>query len=287
MKKILALLMCFAFAGAAEAETANFDQGLKGSNILKDSQNKSYAFPNSIIPFDSSDGYTEDCARFSFRPSDALLSKEVKLRSEEHSQDCYIVNEKGPNGTVIPMEICDDTYGEVWNKTVRMEIMDRELFPWEDETFNICLNGPGLTMHFTQASYKYDVKQTEQDGKAFFVLTPKEKKVLRPDKNGINFIDLKYNQDSGAYVLTLKDSWAKEYAGERVLLKADLYHDKTLWGDSHEGAGEVTLNIAGEYEVLIPANEVKKAYVKWGFKRIGKISIREFIDKGETPRVEK
>ncbi len=285
MKKIMVFILCFGFAGYSVAET-DFDQGLNVNDIIKSVPKKAHKVPP-IVPFGGSDSYTEDCARFHFHPSDALLSKKVNLRSEEHSQDCYIVNEPGPNGTTIPMEICDDTYGTVWSKSVQMEILDRELFPWEDESFNICLNGPGLTMHFTQVSYKYDVKQTEQDGKVFFVLTPKEKKVLRPDKKGIQLVDLKYNQGSGEYVLTLKDIWSKEYAGERVLLKADLYHDKPLWGDSYEGAGEVTLNVAGEYEVVISADELKKAYVKWGFKRIGKISIVEFIDKGETPRVEK
>ena len=285
MKTIIILSLCMGFANYGAAET-DFNNMLNANDIVKSIPKKARKVPP-IVPFGGSDSYTEDCARFKLDRSGGMVSEKVKLRSVETETDCYIVNEPGPNGTSIPIEICDETTGTEWNKTVQLEIMNRDLFPWEKEIFNICLNGPETQIHFTQAAYKYNVKQAEQGGEVFFVISPKEKKVLRPDKNGVQFVNLEYNHGFMAYVLTLKDIWAKEYAGERVMVKGHLYEDKYLWGDSDKGEFKSVLNVAGEYEVLIPADEVKKGYVKWGFERIGKISLNEFVDKGETSRVKK
>jgi len=99
MKKILALLICFAFTGAAGAQVVNFDQGINTKAVVDhyyDGYDDSYDNYNNNfnhLPSAHISGhsrYTRDCARFSFSAADGegdILSQKVRLRSTEYVEN--------------------------------------------------------------------------------------------------------------------------------------------------------------------------------------------------------
>ncbi len=313
MRKILALVLCFAFTGFAGAELVNFDQGINTKDVIHhtyDNQNghSAYYTPAPNGPFGHS-RYSRDCARFSYGPEDGdILSEKVRLRTTEYVNECYSVPVTGPNGHTTYTEHCYERPGQSWSQSVQLSIKNRKLLTWEREYFEVCLEGPwSPDLRIDDAAYKYNVKRVGNYD-TLFVLTPERKIKMNPDLNGIQLISFKYNKAAKNYTLKVKDLWAKDYAGEKISFKVDFYKDGWWFFNSYLGKTEVTFNTAGTYTITFAEKDLvkelvegmeddfnrskvtkgeKKYYAKWGFKRLSKLSTDKFMKKGETPKITK
>ncbi|MCG2711209.1 MAG: hypothetical protein L6420_03510 [Elusimicrobia bacterium] len=310
MRKALALLLCFAFTGFAGAEIVNFDQGIDTKEIIHhyyDGYNDYYT-PNVPMPMGHS-RYVRDCVRFSFGPSDNdILSEKVRLHSTEYVEHCFtIMQPNGPDHITGPVTHCYEVPGQSWRKGAQISIKARKLFPWEKENFEVCLEGPWMRLYTNNTAYEYNINRIGHYD-VLFELTPEYKKPMNPDLNGVQLVDFKYNEATQEYTLKVKDIWAKEYTGEKIMFKVELYKDGWWFFNSYLGKKEITFDSADTYEITFAENALetsvdegieadfkgieiirgaKKYYAKWGFKRIGSISKDKFMKKGETPKITK
>ncbi|MBU2575346.1 MAG: hypothetical protein KKH28_14860 [Elusimicrobia bacterium] len=188
-----------------------------------------------------------------------------------------------------------------WNQAGQISIKARKLYPWERESFEICLEGPWMRFYVNEAAYKYSVTAAGNYN-TLYTLTPRNKVAMDPDKNGISLAAFTYDAASKKYSLKLGDIWANEYAGEKTAIKVELYKDGFWFFDGFKGEKEFTFDPAAGYEMSFAENELdtskavanlddpnrgaKKYFVKWGFKRVGSISTDDFIKKGKTPKIE-
>jgi hypothetical protein len=301
--KVIAILVCFgiiSLTGNLSAEV-NFDQVVDIKSELKavsEDLNVPVPQPNKY-PVHSY--YTTDCARFSFGPSDnEITSEKVWLFSTEYVQECYMVPVHGPNGQVHYVERCYERPGMTYRQAGQINIKPRKLFPWERESFEICLRGPWMNLYIDEAAYKYTVRKVGNYD-TLFELSPQHKIAMKPDINGLNPLEFSYDNETKKYKFVIKDEWAKEYEGEKVAIKVELYRSIPNWFDSYKGEKEWTFDIAPSYEMSFTEKDLeqprndnndpvmrgpKKFYLKWGFKRIGNISKDTFMKKGKTNEIE-
>ncbi|KAF0124984.1 MAG: hypothetical protein FD189_2029 [Elusimicrobia bacterium] len=314
MKKILIAAVLLGFAGAAKAEEikVDFDGNSKGvSTLIEQASGVSADLPVADRYIGHS-RYTRDCVRFGFGPSDAAQTSErVWLRSQEYIQDCHTqyvqqchtVMVPGPNGTQVPQQQCSmrpvtqcyERPGQSWREAVQVKVEPRKLFPWERDSVEVCLEGPWSRLYVNQAAYKYSVSRTGNYD-TLYTLTPGKKVAMDPDKNGLEAVEFSY--EKGKYTFKVSDKWAKEYAGEKVAIKVDLYREVTFWPDSSRGEKEFVFDAANGYEMTFTEKDLQKAaasddyrgpkkfYLKWGFKRLGEISTDKFVKMEKTGSVE-
>ena len=314
MKKALALLLCFAFTGIAAAQEIDFDGK---SDIQKNVVQHSYDSHNGHSVYYAPDvhrpmghsRYSRDCARFSFGPDDGdILSEKVRLRSTEYVRECYSVPVTDAAGHTTYDQHCYERPGQSWSESVQISIKARKLLSWERENLEVCIEGPwSPNLYINEAAYKYTVERIGNYD-TLFELTPEYKKKMNPDLNGIQFVGFKYNKADETYTLKIKDIWAKDYAGDKIMFKVDFYKDGWWFFNSYLGKTEVTLACADTYEITFSEKDLeksivegmeedfkgvkitkgeKKYYAKWGFKRISDLSTDKFMKKGETPKITK
>lgn len=293
MRKILVLSFVVYLAGALNAQV-NFDQGAKTSDIINAPYNDAYT----PTPVPGRFGrYTRDCARFTFGPSDNdLMSEKVWLRSQEYVQECHTYYVPGPNGQNIPQQNCYERPGMSWNQQAQISIKARKLWPWERETFEVCLEGPWMDIYKYEAAYKYSTRKVGNYD-TLFELTPLNKIAMAPDMSGLEIAEFSYNKETKKYTFKVNDKWAKEYAGEKVAVKVELKKSVANWFDSSKGEKEFTFEVAPSYTMTFSEDELVKVsaetdntrlfenkgmYLKWGFKRLGKISTDKYMDRGDT-----
>ncbi len=306
MKRILIAAVLLGFAAAAKAEI-NFDQGVDVKAALEQASEKSADLPVADRYIGHS-RYTRDCVRFGFGPSDTeQLSEKVWLRSQEYIEDCHTNYVQqchtvtGANGqpqqvcSTVPQTHCWERPGQSWREAVQVKVETRKLFPWERDSFEVCLEGPWSRFYVNQAAYKYSVGKTG-NYETLYTLTPGKKVAMDPDKNGLEAVE--FSLEKGEYTFKVNDKWAKEYAGEKVAIKVDLYRQISFWPDSYKGEKEFVFDAANGYEMTFTEKDLQKAvaddnyrgpkkfYLKWGFKRLGAISTDDFVKKGETEAVE-
>ena len=308
MKKLLALAVFFSLASAVSAEV-NFDQGADLNQIISES---------SEIETPSADNnkyighYSRDCARFTFGPSEVeQLSQKVYLRSVEYMEQCYITyvqqcHTVTVNGQPqqqchqVPIQNCHQVPGQTWHSTAQVSVKQRMLFPWEKESFEACLEGPWMRIYKLNVSYKYSVKETGGYD-TLFELTPQARIPADPDEAGLSVGSFSYDKGTKKYTFKVNDKWAKEYAGEKVEIKIELKKSITGWFDSSKGEKTFSFTAAPFYEMTFAEGDLAKPqpadsrledraskgmYLKWGFKRIGKISTDKYVNRGETEFVQ-
>ncbi|MGC9070854.1 MAG: hypothetical protein ACP5IO_06055 [Elusimicrobiales bacterium] len=307
MKKAVAI-MCGIIMSVVYAQAEiDFDRGVNNKEIIKKDIDM-VAVPSVKYGIPGSVRYTRDCRRFSFGPADGeIMSDKVWLRSDEYRTECYTTYIPGPNGQFTPHQDCYESYVITHHRQAQINIKPRKLWPWEKETFEICLEGEWLDIYTIEAGYKYKIKQIGY-ADTLFELYPEYKIAMKPDPDGLNYTDFSYNKDTKKYTFIVKDKWFNEYAGEKVYIKIELKKEISGWFDPSLGSKEYTFDVAPEYriefsedELVQPDNntndenynrgerlfETKGFYLKWGFKRIGKISKDTYMDKGETNRIQK
>ncbi len=298
MRKMLALSLVFSLVSSISAEV-NFDQNTNTKDIISAPYNEAYT----PMPTPERFGrYTRDCARFTFGPSDnEIMSEKVWLRSQEYVQECHTYYVQGPNGQQIPQQNCYERPGMTWHQQAQINVKARKLFPWERETFEVCLEGPWMDIYKYEAAYKYSTKRVGNYN-TLFELTPQYKVAMDPDLAGLAIGEFSYNKETKKYTFKVNDKWAKEYAGEKIAIKVELKKSVSNWFDSSKGEKEFTFDVSSSYTMTFSENELikpeqeqsndyrlfddKGRYLKWGFKRLGKISTDKFMNKGDTPVIQ-
>lgn len=328
-KKILFAFACLGLAAAAGAEV-NFDKGVGVKSIIEQAGkpgNKDI-YPNTLYPYHSY--YTRDCRSVSFGPSAGpLTSERVYLDSTEYVRECHWVNVQqcqqvpvqtchtvmvpGPNGTQVAQQQCTTTYrqechmvqqqqcydrpGQTYRASAQLSIGKRQLFPWETESFSLCMEGPRVNVTPTASPYSYGVDQAGLYD-ITFNMTPNYRVPSNPDPNGLNYAAFTFKD--GKFTLSVSDKWAAEYAGDKVAIKIELKKDGWWFFDSSKGEKTFTLDTASSYDLVFAESDLtknkdfvddsgykgpSKYFVKWGFQRLGKVSTDQYVKKDETPKI--
>lgn len=229
--------------------------------------------------------YTSDCANVTIR-GDETESPSVTLRTQEWVEECHYVPGDPRHGG--GGQNCWTRPGNTWKQTARVKVSERKaLYPWESDTFQVCLEGPWLDARplATAYDYTYD-RHAGAYGELVFV--PGGKKRMKPDAGGIVIEGL-----SPALVLSLRDKWASYYAGEKTTLKLEVKEDVPNWfdptvaeisGEIAGGGDRITVDVASGLAGKLKAG--KKYYVKVSFQRIGSISKDDEVSAGETSPTE-
>jgi len=302
MKKLIAVVLFISLISVLKAEV-NFDQGVNLDQVVRDSYGYGQYIPNPDVPRYTH--YSRDCARFTFGPSDGeIMSEKIWLQSTEYVQECYTYYVPGPNGQQIPQQHCYERPGMTWHNSAQINIKPRKLYPWERETFEVCLEGPWMDIYKYEAAYKYQIRRVGYYD-TLFELTPQKKIAMDPDLAGLDIVSFSYDKETKKYTFKVSDKWAKEYAGEKILIKVELMKSVANWFDSSKGTKEFTFDVADNYEMVFGEDELVKPqtndetyrseklfetkgyYLKWGFKRLGTISTDKYMNKGETQLIQK
>jgi hypothetical protein len=297
MKKvIIAALVVTGFAAAAVAQDLN--QGIGAKEVVSMAAQADLAVP--AAPAAARVNYSRDCVRFTFGPEDSgALTDKIYLRSTQYETVCHTVMVPGPNGTQVPQQSCHEQPGMTWYEYGQIKMADRKLLPWEKESFEMCLQGPWLDLYVNAAGYRYTAERSGHSGFTLFTLTAHEKTPMKADEDGVNYAGFEFKD--GKFVFKATDKWAKEYAGEKIAIKVELYKDNALFFDTFKGEKEFTFDAAASYEMAFTEDELskpeadpadgmrgaKKYFLKWGFKRVGSISKDNFVKKDKTPAITK
>ncbi|MBI5624688.1 MAG: hypothetical protein HY924_12990 [Elusimicrobia bacterium] len=284
---IPAAVMAFALLAAtvrAEAPALDFDQGVNASDVLKAAKAAAAdsKVGKDVVVRPLYRRYDRDCVNFTIGADDAPQTEAVWLRSTEWVQECHPT---GPNGA----QTCYDRPGYTYRERASVAIRDRgRLFPWEYDSFDVCLEGPWLNIWSRETAYEYKTVRggTYNGG---FVLSPVKKLRMKPDPAGIRVQAL-----SPQLAALFRDKWASYYAGETVVLSLKLRKSVPGWFDATllerelsfaaaETYGVDFMAFAGEFSQKLEAG--KPYYVEYSFKRLSKISTDKLQKAGESDKV--
>ncbi len=226
--------------------------------------------------------YTRGCSEFTFGPYDPLVSQPVWLTSQEYREICHYDPWSGAGNCYIE-------YGRIWRQKVQISINERKLLPWEREVFTLCQEGPYTDIYKDAPAYKYSEKSAGADP-LVFTLTPVEKIPTAPDPGGIALETIGYDASAGNIKIRIKDVWFDYYQGEQTLIHAVLMLRKNNWFDQTVAEKDIAFSAGRNYMInfadFAGSLSPGQYYVKWGFKRIGKISKSDYIKKADTDSVE-
>ena len=331
MRKNIMLVLAFLGLAVSAGAEVNFDKGVDVKSFVKEasSVNKDY-YPTPGYQYHSY--FTKDCRSMSFGPSaSSLISDRVYLDSTEYVRECHMQNVQvchtvyeqhchtvmvpGPNNTQVAQQQCTsvpkqqchmeqqqqcyDRPGQTFHSTAQLNIAPRKLYPWEKESFNVCMEGNRVDVEPSATPYSYDI---DREGlyDLTFRLTPGYRVATPPDENGLSYTAFSFKD--GKFTLNVADNWAAEYAGEKVVIKVELKKDGFLFFDSSKGEKTFTFDTAAGYDLVFAENDLTKTkafqededyrgpskyFVKWGFQRIGKVSTDKYVKKDQTPKITK
>jgi len=272
---MLTLLLAASFAAAEPT----FD----ASAVLKEAQAKAAETADVEAAVGVTRRTDTDCVTFTFSPEAALKSEPVWLRSTEWVQECTWTGDPRHGGG----RQCWERPGHTYNQRVQVTLRERkEMYPWEHDSFRVCLSGPWLDVDQLSTAYDWKlVSGGSRDGN--LVLAPGNKRQMKPDAAAITA------QLRSDLTLALHDKWASYYAGEKVVLKIALLREVDNWFDPtlvekelEYAAVPSTIDLkqfSGEFSEKLKAG--KRYYVKLEFKRLGSVSKPDSVKAGETPAV--
>lgn len=227
--------------------------------------------------------YTQSCKTFRFFADSSLVSDRYLLRSREQIETCY-TNDQG-------YRECTTHYVRSFEKSVGMSIQSRQLLPWENESFEICLKGPELRFRTHEAAYSYDMQQQGFDYERTYSLYPQGKIPTDPDQNGMTLQSFTYDPAAKNFKMSVFDKWARYYSGEQTSLRVKLIKNRSFWGDQTILERDIPMEPASVYEIDLSkfadlSNlQPGQYFVQWGFKRIGTVSKPNHVDRGQTNRI--
>jgi hypothetical protein len=216
--------------------------------------------------------------------------------SGPHGNYSYAGSQGGQQGTYY----CHERIGQTFRATAQLNIAARQLFPWENERFEVCMEASRVDFETRTSPYRYSVdRQGLYD--LTFNLTPNYRVPTAPDANGLSAVTWAFRD--GKFVLNVSDRWASYYAGEKVVIKVELIKDGFLFFNSSQGEKEFTFDVSNGYELAFVEGDLqktasyvdtsndmrgpKKFFVKWGFKRVGSVSTQDYVNKGSTDKITK
>ncbi|HBL16890.1 MAG: hypothetical protein A2X36_01865 [Elusimicrobia bacterium GWA2_69_24] len=282
MKYGLLLLAVLVAPVRAELPAFDFDQmNLDVPAVVADAKEAAAADKDSAQVAPLYWHATRDCVTFSFDPEGPTLSEAVWLQSTEYRQECHWVGGTPQQGG---HQQCYEVPSWTYRERVQVQVQDREkLFPWEREIFDVCLEGRWLNAYAVRAAHKYTLRQNGD----VLIFAAGTRVPMDPDKNGIR-AQAPVNRGK-EFAAEFQDKWAAEYKGEQTVLHAALWEDVEGWFDNNVFEGDFTFSAAEKYAIdfakAAPGKlkAGKKYYVKWSFKRVGKISKPTEMKVGETP----
>jgi len=260
--------------------------------------------PAASSKYVSDDYWTRDCARFNFNANSPMTSEKTILTSYHEIRDCHFVPDPvpppqppqqqpqpnqpnnqpggpggvGPRGESCHIEVIGSKY---MYARVRFS-PQRQLLPWETENYEICLQENYSNLSERKTAYEY---RRGYDGEAMFVLAPVKKIATPAVGNGMSGA---FAYDGKTVTLSVSDQSARFYKGEQIQITAKLIQDHTFWFDDLLDTQTVSLATAPGYTVsfnrTLPSGG--RYFVQWGFKRIGKVSKDNYVDMGNTNRMD-
>lgn len=217
-------------------------------------------------------------------------------------------HEDGPNSYTYPGSqhgqqgtyYCHERPGRSFRSTAQVNLPERQMFPWESETFEVCQEADRQDFETRNSPYHYTVGR-EGFLDVTYKLTPQYRTPTAPDSNGLGLVS--WSVRDGKFVLSVSERWAQYYAGEKVAIKVELIKDGFLFFNTSLGEKEFTFDTANGYELVFVEGDMvktkdfvdtgsdmrgpKKFSVKWGFRRIGSVSNGDYIKKGDTDKITK
>lgn len=270
----LAVAVAFAFPAAAQprvgaAPGISFDQGVDAKSVLQGIQEQplTVAVPSYAAKYTR--WSTRDCVDIALKPGGPTTSEAYDLTSTDWEEDCYWTGDPRYGGG----RQCHDRPGRTHHERVRVDARgSRDTYPWEIETFEACLESNWLTVRPRKTAYQYDLREDPADFGRYIAIAG-SRQAMDPDASGITATLL---NSQGGFALDLADRWATYYKGERTAVHAELWRKVEGWFDSKAATVDVELSPAANTRVgLTPAAGLetgKKYYVKWSFRRLGRIS---------------
>lgn len=270
-------------ASVVHAAPDAFDQGIEVSELLKQAKQTAARPSAKVAPVTAAMyNYERRCESYGFAPDDAPVGPWTTLYSQSWYERCTQVGDPRHGGG----RQCWREPGPSYSERVRITLQDRKpLYPWEYDSFEVCLEGPWLDVYARSTAYEYKLVRGGR-GNGDYVLTPGKKLRQKADRNGIQA-----EAWSSQLKLMLKDKWASYYTGETTVLKLTLMQHQANWFDPTIGELELSLPAAERYEADLAAKFAKdlKAgksyYVKVSFSRLGAISKSDAVKSGETGKV--
>ncbi len=202
-------------------------------------------------------------------------------------------SQNGHDGTWV----CRERAGQTFRATAQLNVAPRQLYPWESESFNVCMEGQRVDFNTGSSPYSYSVDRVGLYDLTFN-LTPNYRVPTAPDADGLYATG--FSHKDGKFTLSVGDRWAREYAGETVLIKVELMKDGFLFFNSNKGEKTFTFSAASGYELVFAEGDLtktkefvddsadkgaKKYFVKWGFQRVGRVSTNDYVKKGDTEKI--
>ncbi|OGS12257.1 MAG: hypothetical protein A2234_08540 [Elusimicrobia bacterium RIFOXYA2_FULL_58_8] len=335
--KLVVALTCLGLVATAGAEV-NFDTGIDVKNVIEQAEKSDVKGLYPQYGYDSVRHSRDCRSFSFGPSDSPVSSQRVYLESTEYVETCHFVPApKPPNPPVtsprpprpssgaqgikegsdtknslyqgeyshagyqngrVGTWVCRERVGQVFRATAQMSIAPRRLYPWERESFNVCMDGPRVDFDTTASPYSYSVDR-EGMFDLTFKLTPGHRVPSRPDADGL--YSAAFSHKDGKFTLSVDDRWAREYAGEKVAIKVELIKDGFLFFNSNKGEKEFTFDSAGSYDLVFAEGDLTKSkdfvddsmdkgrdakyYVKWGFRRLGQVSTNAYINKGKTDKI--
>jgi len=201
--------------------------------------------------------------------------------------------------------VCNERPGRIFMHNVRLNVGQRNLYPWETEEITVCAEHEKTWVNESDTPYVYNVSEKTQMGggvnstKTFF-FAPVDRNPSAPDEDGMSATSFRYS--AGKFYMNVADKWAHYYDGEKVIIHVALYRDRFLV-DKKLGEKDFEFYADGNYalefskddfdddKLIEPETDEMSSrgktsyYVKWGFKRIGYVSTDKYIKKGSTIKV--
>ncbi len=272
----VATLLAFIAApvGAVDFNTAASD--IKG--VVAQAKEKVAEDKTDLKPIKVQYRTDRDCVHFRFKPGGPEKSEAVWLRSTEYREECHYGGDprRGGGGRV-----CHEVPGWTHRERVQVTLENRQkLFPWEDEIFEVCLDGRWLSSYAIRVSHKYSADRRGGD----FTMVAGNRIPGLHDRHGLTARVL---YPGNGVKAEFADKWASYYEGEQIRIKAKLRRNISNWPDSTLGEKEITVSTAELYtmdfsEFADKLKSGKKYYVEYGFERIGKVSKQKYLKTGDS-----
>lgn len=256
-----------------------FDDGVDASALLSQARQTAAETP---VPENKRRRSDVDCRVVSFRADSGTVSPTIHLRSQEWVEECRPAGDPRHGGV-----ICTERPGIVHRREVSIHLSERRpLLPWEYDAFEACLDGYWLRVRQLESAYKYRVSDEDRAGRVAAV--PVAKTPMSPDPVGV------VGELAEDLTLSLRDRWARYYAGERIVFKLELKRHVPIFPDATLVEKELELPVAetysfdfkswaGEFSQALESG--KEYYAAYSIKRVGQVSKPVFTRKHETGKV--
>lgn len=157
--------------------------------------------------------------------------------------------------------------GKAQNVNVKVEFVnDKELLPWEEESFSVYFNGQQLSVGQHKAAYNYqeDISFNSAGGQGVIKLEPGVRILKAPDASGVK---VRLVKDGWKLSVEFEDKWASYYPYTKLELDVTCYKkNEGGWGSS-DGKVDFKPKLEWDHKYALPKDQVIKGPFKVGDRR--------------------